>query len=284
MPVKQLRSLLFLPATATHMMAKATARGADALVVDLEDSIPAPRKPEARPLAAAAIAELAGRGATVVLRVNADPALWQADLASMPRAMLNALSVVMLPKVETRAQLDAFALALTAAADQPPLIAALLETPRGVLAAAGIATHPQLCALGFGAEDYAAALGVAPDPVALSWPAQQVLTCAHAYSLQCWGLAASIAVIDDMDAFGQSVRMGRAMGFTGTVCIHPRQVEVANRGFSPSEEELAWARRVVAADAAAQAAGQGAIMLDGRMIDLPIVDRAKRWLEAMQQA
>jgi citrate lyase subunit beta/citryl-CoA lyase len=155
----------------------------------------------------------------------------------------------------------------------------LLETPRGVLAAAQVASHEALCALGFGAEDYAGALGVPPEPAALTWPAHQVLTCAHAYGLACWGLAGSIAVVDDVGGFEQTVRAGRAMGFTGSVCIHPKQVPIVNRGFSPTADERAWAARVVAADEAARAAGLGAVLLDGRMIDRPIVERARRWLD-----
>lgn len=276
--MKSCRSLLFLPASAGHLLAKATERGADALVVDLEDSIPLDRKPEARPMARAAVLELTGRGATVVLRVNGDRSSWQQDLEGMP---VQRLAAVMLPKVETPTQLDDLAKALQGlAGEHAPPIAALIESPRGVLEAARLAAHPALCALGFGAEDYATCLGVPPCPAALSWPAHQVLTCAHAYGLACWGLAASIAEVDDLQAFGQSVRIARAMGFTGSVCIHPRQVPVVNQGFSPSVEEQAWAARVVAADDAARAAGLGAVLLDGRMVDKPIVDRARRWLGA----
>lgn len=279
MPLKPLRSLLFLPATAEHLLAKATERGADALVIDLEDAIPPDRKAGARPMARAAVAQLAQRAATVLLRVNSDPALWAQDLQGMP---LSQLAAVMLPKVETLSQLENFAQALRARAidsgHPPPPIAALLETPLGVLAAEQIAQHPALCALGFGAEDYAGALGVPPEPAALAWAAQKVLTCAHAYGLACWGLAGSIAAVDDVAGFEHTVRAGRAMGFTGSVCIHPRQVPIVNRGFSPSSEELAWAKRVVAADEAASRAGLGAVLLDGRMIDRPIVQRARRWL------
>jgi citrate lyase subunit beta/citryl-CoA lyase len=276
MPLKPLRSLLFLPATADHLLAKATERGADALVIDLEDAIPPERKAAARPMAQAAVRQLAARGAQVVLRVNSDPALWQEDLRGMP---VEALSAIMLPKVESGDQVQALAQALAlSSGEQAPPIAALIETPRGVLAAASIASHSALCALGFGSEDYAGALGVPADPAALTWPAQQVLTCAHAYGLQSWGLAASIAEVDDMESFARAVDSARAMGFTGSVCIHPRQVPVVNRGFSPSEQELAWAQRVLAADEAARAQGLGAILLDGRMLDKPIVDRARRWL------
>jgi citrate lyase subunit beta/citryl-CoA lyase len=254
-------------------------------VVDLEDAIPPDRKAEARPMARAAVEQLAARGAKVLLRVNSEPDLWQQDLQDMP---VQSLAAVMLPKVETPAQLEVFAYALAARAAQgghgsdggvqPPPIAALLETPRGVLAAAQIAPHPALCALGFGAEDYAGALGLPPEPAALTWPAHQVLTCAHAYGLACWGLAGSIAVVDDVAGFEQTVRAGRAMGFTGSVCIHPRQVPIVNCGFSPTADERAWAARVVAADEAARLAGLGAVLLDGRMIDRPIVERARRWL------
>jgi citrate lyase subunit beta/citryl-CoA lyase len=278
--LRQLRSLLFLPATADHLLARATERGADALVVDLEDAIPPDRKAQARPMARAAVEQLAARGATVVLRVNSEPTLWRQDLQDIP---LQQLAAVMLPKVESPSQVDAFAQALAthaaAGGHQAPPIAALLETPRGVLAAAQVAPHQALCALGFGAEDYAGALGVPPDPAALTWPAHQVLTCAHAYGLACWGLAGSIAVVDDVEGFEQTVRAGRAMGFTGSVCIHPRQVPIVNRGFSPTADERAWAARVVAADEAARAAGLGAVLLDGRMIDRPIVERARRWLD-----
>lgn len=276
MRLKPSRSLLFLPATAEHLLAKATERGADALVIDLEDAIPPERKAAARPMARAAVRQLAERGAQVVLRVNSDPVLWQEDLRDMP---LEALAAIMLPKVESLHQVQALATALDRAiGEQAPPIAALVETPRGVLAAASIASHGALCALGFGSEDYAGALGVPAEPAALTWPAQQVLTCAHAYGLQCWGLAASIAEVDDMVSFARAVGSARAMGFTGSVCIHPRQVPVVNQGFSPSEQELAWAQRVVAADQAARAQGLGALLLDGRMLDKPIVDRARRWL------
>lgn len=276
--MKPCRSLLFLPATAEHLLPKATERGADALVVDLEDSVPIDRKASARLQARTAVDQLTDRGATVLLRVNSEPAQWLLDLQDMP---LRRLAAVMLPKVESIGQVDDLARALaTAGVASAPPIAALIECPRGVLAAAQIAAHPALCALGFGAEDYAAALGVPAGPAALEWPAHQVLTCAHAHGLACWGLAASIAEVADQHAFEQSARQARAMGFTGAVCIHPRQVPVVNGCFSPSAEERAWAARVVAADVAARAAGQGVVLLDGRMVDKPIVDRARRWLAA----
>lgn len=305
MKLKSLRSLLFIPATSTALLPKATQRGADALIVDLEDAIPFEKKSLARPMAADAIRCLTGRGATVLLRLNSEPELWQQDLENQP---LHLLAGVMLPKVESFDQIEALAVALaqlapglarttsrashTSPLSQPSSIAGAqpcprsgvpitiqIETPRGILAAAAICAHPDLSAVGFGAEDYSAALAVPPTPSALAWPAQQVITCAHAFGLPCWGLAASIALINDPEAYAVSVREARAMGFTGTVCIHPNQVQLANQGFSPSAAELAWAHRVVDADRKARAEGIGAILLDGRMIDRPVVERARRWLE-----
>lgn len=274
-----LRSLLFLPATAPHLLARSTERGADALIVDLEDSVPPELKDEGRALAIGAGEILAARGARVLLRVNADT--WALDIA---RAPVHALSAVMLPKVEQPAQIDALAAGLDARGATWLPIVALIESPRGVLAAAEIARHPRLAALGFGGEDHAAAMGVAPTPAALTWPASQVVTSAHAHGLPCWGLAGSVAEVADMAAFAATVREARAIGFTGSVCIHPRQVPVVNEGFSPTTEELAWARRVVEADEAARREGRGATLVDGRMVDKPIVGRARRWLAGQPPA
>lgn len=278
MQIKQFRSLLFVPATSEHLWEKASQRGADAVVIDLEDAIPIEKKELARAMAPKAIQLLKDKGADVVLRVNSDPQLWEQDLVGMP---LKSLSAVMLPKVETKDQVEAFSKALTQhCSATPPPIAALLETPLGVLATSQIAGHPSLCALGFGAEDYSGAIGVHPHALALTWPAQQVITGAHAYGLQCWGMAGSIAEVKDLDAFGKDVEFARSIGFTGSVCIHPNQVAIVNRGFSPSAAELEWAQKVVDADQAARADGLGAVLLEGKMIDKPIVDRARRWLAA----
>lgn len=276
MQINQIRSLLFVPATSEHLWEKATQRGADAVVIDLEDAIPLDKKEMARAMAPKAIQLLKDRGAEVILRVNSAPTLWQKDLVGMP---LHYLSAIMLPKVETKDQVEAFSKALIQLSTAtPPPIAALIETPLGVLATAQIANHPSLCALGFGAEDYSGAIGVHPNALALSWPAQQVITGAHAYGLQCWGMAGSIAEVKNLEAFGEDVEFARGIGFTGSVCIHPNQVAIVNRGFSPSAEELEWAHKVVEADQAALAKGLGAVLLEGKMIDKPIVDRARRWL------
>uniref|UniRef100_UPI000D35CC15 HpcH/HpaI aldolase/citrate lyase family protein n=1 Tax=unclassified Variovorax TaxID=663243 RepID=UPI000D35CC15 len=276
--ITEARSLLFVPATSPHLLAKAAARGADALIVDLEDAVPLDRKVQARQMAAQAIRQLAEQ-ASVLVRVNAAPELLRADIEALP---LDRVQGVLLPKVESPAQLVLAAQLLArhggSVGDTPPVpLAALIETPLGVLRAEGIATaHPTLVALGFGAEDYASEMRIAPRPDALQWAAQTVANCARAFGLACWGLPGSVAEIDDMAAFAELVRRARDIGFSGTVCIHPRQVPVANAGFAPTEDELLWAQRVVAAAQQARSQGLGAISLDGRMIDRPVLERAKR--------
>ncbi|WAI82054.1 MULTISPECIES: HpcH/HpaI aldolase/citrate lyase family protein [Achromobacter] len=278
MLLSEARSLLFVPATSPHLWAKAAQRGADAIVIDLEDAVPLHRKSEARDLARKAIEQLVGQ-TPILVRVNASEDLLPFDLEALP---LSRLQGVLLPKVESAAQVQALAtrLADRQEAGTPSLpIAALIESPLGVLQAQSIATaHPTVGALGFGAEDYAVEMGVSPEPQSLMWPAQAIACCARAYRLACWGLPGSVAEIQDMTAFAQLVQLARAAGFSGTVCVHPRQVAVANEGFGPNEQELAWARRVLLADEEAAAKGQGVAMLDGRMVDRPVIERARRWI------
>ncbi|MEJ7932305.1 CoA ester lyase [Ramlibacter sp. AN1015] len=273
------RSLLFVPATSVHLLAKAAQRGADALIVDLEDAVPMDRKAPARQMAAQAIEQLVGQ-AGVLVRVNSAPELVREDVQCLP---LHHLQAVLLPKVESAAQVQELARLLAqrqAPGAAPVPIAALIETPLGVLRAESIATaHQSVCALGFGAEDYASEMLVEPQPQSLLWAAQAVTNCARAFRLASWGLPGSVAEISDMDGFAALVKQARAVGFSGTVCIHPRQIPVANAGFGPTPQELAWARKVLAADEEARARGLGAVTLDGRMIDRPIVERARRWLK-----
>lgn len=273
------RSLLFVPATSPHLIAKAAGRGADAVIVDLEDSVPLDRKTEARETAADAIRQLSGQ-TSVLVRVNDAMELLQADIEALP---LDRLQGVLLPKAESAAQVQTLAhlMAQRASADARPLpIAALIETPLGVVRAESIATaHPSVCALGFGGEDYALEMGVEPQPDSLLWPAQAVANCARAFGLAAWGLPGSVAEINDMAAFAGLVGMARRIGFSGTVCIHPRQVPIANTGFDPTEEERRWAREVVAAAQESLAQGLGVISINGRMIDRPVLERAKRLLQ-----
>lgn len=281
MDAHRIRCALFVPVLEPRFFARAGERGAQALILDLEDAIAPQRKAEARRALAHAAGALRGTGLPLMARVNAEAELLDADLEACVAAGVDA---VMLPKVESPSEVRAAVVHLERHARErgsngPRSLVALIETPRGVLRADAIAAaHPALRALGFGAEDYAAAIGRPPHADLLVPAAARVAMCAAAEGLACWGLAASIAELDDLDALEDAARLSHRLGFGGTPAVHPAQVQVFNRVFAPTEAEIAQARKVLEAHARADAEGLGALRLDGRMIDRPMVDRARRLL------
>jgi len=268
-----LRSALFVPLADERFLARAHERGADALLLDLEDSVPPAQKAAARARLPEAARRLAAQGATVMLRVNSAPGLLADDLKAAAQAPLAA---VLLPKVESAAQLAAAERLL---ADSGAKLVAMLESPAAVLDAAAIArAGARLAGLVFGSEDYCGALGIASSAALLDWPAQMVAMAARARGLAAFGQPGAITEIADMDAYARVLERAKAMGFTGTLCIHPKQVAAANRVFSPSAEEIALAKEIVAAFDAAVREGRGAFALHGRMIDAPVADQARATL------
>jgi citrate lyase subunit beta/citryl-CoA lyase len=265
-----IRSALFVPLGDERFLGKAAERGADALLLDLEDSVAPAQKAEARARLPKAVAQLAAAGATVMLRVNADKQ-WLAD--DLKAAAEVPLAAVFLPKVESVEQLHAAEFLL-----QPkshPLVA-MLETPGAVLDAPAIARAGRhLAGLAFGGEDFSGVLGIPSDKAALDWPAQLVATAARARGLAAFGLPGPVAEIADMDAYARIVERSKSMGFTGCLCIHPKQVVAANRTHAPTEAEIALAREIVEAFEKSVREGRGAFALHGRMIDAPVADQAR---------
>jgi len=279
--LRHVRAALFVPVLEPRFFARAGERGAQALILDLEDAIAPSRKDEARRALAGAVAALRPSGLPLVVRVNAAPDLVDGDLAACVDAGAHA---VMLPKVESAEEVRAACDRLdrharTQRAEGPAALVAVIETPRGVLRAEEIAAvDTRLQALGFGAEDYATAMGRAPHADLFAGPAAHVAMCAAAGSLACWGLAGSVAELADLRALEETALRSRRIGFSGSPAVHPAQVDVFNRVFSPTPGELEDARRVLEAHAAQEAAGSGAHRLEGRMIDRPVVERARRLL------
>ena len=130
--------------------------------------------------------------------------------------------------------------------------------------------------LNLGAEDFALSTGSQPDPDVLLYPMQQAVLAACAAGISPFGTIGTVADYKDLDAYRQTIRRSRRFGFQGASCIHPDIVPLLNEGFSPTEAELAGARHVIAAYAKAQAEGRGSIEVDGKMIDVPVVERAQR--------
>jgi len=273
MRILDLRSALFVPLADERFLAKAHERGADALLLDLEDSVPPALKAAARARVPEAVRQLAARGATVMVRVNSLPE-WFAD--DLKAAAQSPLTAIFLPKVESGEQV---LMAERLLGSSPAKLVAMLESPAAVLSAVEISrAGKRLAGLVFGSEDYCGALGISSASAALDWPAQAVATAARARGLAAFGQPGPVAEIANMDAYAKLLERAKAMGFTGTLCIHPRQAAAANRVYSPTAQEIALAREIVAAFDAALREGRGAFALHGRMIDAPIVDQARATL------
>jgi citrate lyase subunit beta / citryl-CoA lyase len=286
----RLRSPLFAPGDSERKMAKAIASAADAVILDLEDSVAAPAKPTARAMVPEMVRAHPGRD--LIVRVNPRGTPWYlADLASVVPARPTA---VMLPKCsgpDDLMTLDHHLEVLETAAGAPVgsigVVAIVTETAGSVFtlgAYAGVASR--LLAICFGAEDLSADLGINPRRPDGSYPAPVVL--ARAQVLVAAG-ALGIPAIDtpwpdhsDQIGLRREADAAAADGFAGKILIHPAQVEPVNAAFTPSEEQVRWAERVNAAFAANPDAGVFA--LDGKMIDRPHYKLARRVLEAAGRA
>jgi citrate lyase subunit beta/citryl-CoA lyase len=276
------RSLLYVPAHVGRFVEKAHLRGADCIQLDLEDSVPPAEKPTARAVIAAAAPKVRRGGADVLVRINAPLALAVTDIEAAVCPGVDGLVLTKLRGPDHVRLLDE----LVGEREQAAGLAAgslclllLVETPEALPQAAAIASaSPRAVAMSLGAEDFATAIGAEPTEEALALPRQMVLHAARAAGLMPLGLLGTLADFADPAAFhAMAVRSCRA-GFEGASCINPTQVAPLNAAFTPTDDEVAYARRVVAADAEARAQGRGAVALDGRMIDVPVVRRAERLL------
>lgn len=271
------RSLLFVPAVEDARLAKAHERDADAIVLDLEDSIPAVDKERARRVAAAALRALAERQVDALVRINAP---WRLAVRDLEAVLHARPAAIVIPKVESVAQLQTLAAIMQeieseCGLDETPIVA-LIESAEGVHAAHDIAQAPRVIGLGLGTEDFAAQMGAAPTPELLDLACRLVALAAATRRLMALATPVSIAMLDDIAAYAAAAQKARAFGATGGFCIHPKQASALNAAFVPSAEERAEAQAIVAAWDAAQ--GTGVIRHNGRMIDRPVVLMARRLL------
>ena len=272
------RSMLFVPAAAPHRWQKAHTRGADALIVDLEDSTQPDAKAAARAHATEAVAFLHAQGAVVTVRVNNDEAYLADDLEAVVKPGLTA---VVLPKVERASEVESLSAMLDALEYEAGLVryavgvVAVVESPRALEHVTQIADGPRLTGIALGSEDFSLSLGRPPGPLSLDLAAQTIAYAAAARGIMGIGMASSIANFTDLDAFGADARRAHAMGLTGAMCIHPNQVGVLNASFGASEADVAEARAILAAW---EHRVDGVVNHNGRMIDLPVAERARRLL------
>ena len=272
------RSVLFLPGSNLRALEKARSLPTDGVIFDLEDAVAPEAKEAARAGVAAALAAGAYGLRELVLRVNPLESVWgHADLACAATLPIDA---VLLPKVEAAERVRLVAELLDSFGAPPELgLWCMVETPRGVLAAAEIAdATPRVGALVLGTSDLTKDLHAREtrDRLPLLTSFGLVLLAARAYGRAVLdGVHLDLA---DTEGFAAACRQGRELGFDGKTLIHPQQIEPANAAFSPTPEEVAHARRIIAAYAEATAAGKGAIRVEGRLVEALHVEEARRVL------
>lgn len=264
------RSLLFAPGNRPALFDKAIRSGADAVILDLEDSVPAADKASAREAIESEWARLEALGVPLVVRINpSDSEAGAQDLAWLKR--LPSPAAVMLPKVESPQ-------ALAEAHDRLDGVSLLplIESAAGYAALPTLAAAPGVLRLAVGNIDFMADVGLQCDE---SESELVPLRFAIAIATRLNRLAPAIdgvtVQIGDDTRLRNDAHRALRFGFGGKLCIHPRQVAVIHQALAPTEQELEWARRVIAADAQA---GGAAVQLDGRMVDLPVVLQARRTL------
>jgi citrate lyase subunit beta/citryl-CoA lyase len=273
------RSMLFVPTTVRKFVDGAAGRGADAIILDLEDSIPVAEKERARGLLQEA-AEIVGRGgADVTVRINRP---WRMTLRDLEAAVSPRVTALLVPKVDSPEHIQMIAEVvgeLEAERGMAPghtRLVAMIETAAAFFRIAEIArSHPRVVALTLGSEDFALSAGMLPEAEGLLYPKQQIVFAARAAAIVPLGFVGTVADFRDLDVFRQVVRRSRRLGFLGASVIHPGQIAILNEEFRPTPDEVEHARRVVDAYDVAVKENRGAIVVDGKMVDVPIVERAK---------
>jgi len=262
------RSYLFVPADRPERVPKALAAGADAVIVDLEDAVAPGLKGAAR----GALANALSAQRPVFVRVNAAGTPWfEEDLAICAGP---GVAGIVLPKAERIDELEY----VCAHVRSDIAVLALIETAKGFAGAKAIAECPCVRRLVFGSIDFQVDLGIEGDGDELLYFRSQLVLVSRLA-----GLAAPVDGVtvkfDDAAATHADAMRARREGFGGKLCIHPKQVGLVNDAFTPGADEMAWARKVVEAAASAR----GALALDGKMIDKPVLAKAERILRVAQR-
>ena len=274
------RSLLYVPASAEKFVAKAHERGADVVILDLEDGVAPDAKDAARAALPAAVASVRRNGADVVVRINRPLRMAVQDIAAAVAAgadglictkMMGADHVRLLSELTAESEID------SGRAIGSVRFIVLIEDAAALAHAQAIASaDPRVVALGVGGEDLATDLGAEPTPDALDLPKRIGVVAARAAGVLPLGFIGTVAGLKDLDGYRAMLRRSKAIGFACASCVHPSQVAIINEEYGARPDDVAHAKRLVAAFEAALAEGKGAVAFEGNMIDKPIVDRARR--------
>jgi citrate lyase beta subunit len=276
------RALLYMPGDNWKMITKSITLGVDSICMDMEDGTAVNKKAEARATIAKALQELDFGASEKLARINSVGSGWEKD--DIEAVLPYKPDGIVIPKVESFEHVE-WASKIIEDAElkngwQVNSIRILIgvETAKGILNLKEIAAHPRLDAIIFGGEDFAASIGATrtKDAIELLYARQAVIVACTAFDLQ----PIDIVTIDykDLDALKAEAEFGARLGFSGKQVIHPNQVPVVQEAFTPSDEAVAYARRIVETFEASQKEGKGAYSLDGKMIDMPLLKNAQKVL------
>lgn len=274
------RSLLYVPVNVEKFVEKAHTRGADVIQLDLEDAVPAAEKEKARTLVEKNAARVRRGGADVVVRINQPLALAVRDLEHSVCPDVDAIAVT---KADSASHVKLLAALITDLEQKRGMrightrFIAMIETADAFFRIREIVSaDPRIVACNIGGEDFALDCNMQPTGETLLYPKQHMIIAANAAGILPLGFVDTVAGFGDWEKFRKMVRRSRDFGFMGAGCIHPGQVTIVNEEYKPSDEEVAYARKVVELDREAAAAGRGSFQIDGKMIDIPVVVRAQR--------
>ena len=279
MDVKLRRSMLFIPGNNPGMLQNGGVFGADSIILDLEDAVAPAEKDAARFLVAHALKTVDYGCSEKVIRINPLDTFAAEDIKVIVPCCPDAILV---PKVECAADIHA-AVKMIAAAELPnqtPVkIIALLETPRGIIEAYQIAkADPRVVALAFGAEDYTAGLGAIRTKEGTEIFTARTIVVNAAAAADVQSIDTPYTDANDEEGLLADTELAKQLGFKGKMSINPRQIDVIHSVFNPSMSDIDWAEQVIFAIRKAEAEGSGVASLNGKMVDLPVVNRAERIL------
>ncbi|WP_428676137.1 HpcH/HpaI aldolase/citrate lyase family protein [Reyranella sp.] len=277
------RSILYVPGNVPKFIDKAHERGADCVLVDLEDSVQPAQKPEARAMLPDTMEKVARGGADVAVRINRPLRLALPDIEAAVRPGLSALFVTKTEGVQHMRLLDEVVTELERERGMKVGsvgFAAMIEHPRALTELNDIAERgPRVIAMMLGGEDFALETGSVPGDETLELPKRMVAFAAQAHGVPVIGILGTVADYSDPTAYRKSAERARRFGFSGGTCIHPGLVATLNEAFTPTADEVAYARKLIAADEKAAAEGRGSFSVDGKMIDIPVIVRARRLIQ-----
>jgi len=274
------RSLLYVPVNVEKFVEKAHTRGADVLQLDLEDAVPPAEKEKARTLVERNAARVRRGGADVVVRINQPLSLAVRDLEHSVGPDVDGIAITkadsashvrlldqLVSELEVKRGMKVGHTQFLTMIETADAFTRIDEIPRA---------SPRVVAMNIGGEDFALDLNAQPDDDVLLHPKQRMIIAARAAGVMPLGFIGTVADFSDWEKFRMMVRRARRFGFDGAGCIHPGQVKIVNEEYTPSEAEVAYARKVIRMDQEAAAAGRGSFQIEGKMIDIPVVVRAER--------